>query len=452
MKNIFHIISLAILTSSCSGFLDEKPSKDIVIPSSLQDLQAMLDYSLMNISSGISDIGTDDVVTSQAGLSGLYNPITEGNAYLWKSDILEGLLFSDWQNGYSTILQSNIVLDQLKEIPISESNKNEWNNIKGSALFYRAYIYHDLLGLFAPQYDRLNAPDLPGIPLRNAPEIINEVERSPLESCYNQIFTDLNEALELLPELPLEYPTRPSKLAVYGLLARVALQMGQYEMAEGYARACLEIRSELIDYNALNPNSSFPFPKFNPEVIFHSMMNSYSYLFSPLFYIDSELINTYKAGDLRKNLLFRPAPMDSSRFNFRGNYTGSSEGFNGISLDEIYLILSEVLVRMGETEEGVNVLNQLLVSRWDTASFDPVEVSDSEETLARVLLERRKTLIFRGRRWDDLRRLNKDLRFQKTLLRELNGEFYSLPPNDNRYVYPIPENELSFNPIPQNPR
>ena len=42
----------------------------------------------------------------------------------------------------------------------------------------------------------------------------------------------------------------------------------------------------------------------------------------------------------------------------------------------------------------------------------------------------------------DLRILNMDISFAVTLTRNLNGVNFTLPPNDKKYVYPIPENEV----------
>jgi hypothetical protein len=55
-------------------------------------------------------------------------------------------------------------------------------------------------------------------------------------------------------------------------------------------------------------------------------------------------------------------------------------------------------------------------------------------------------------RWIDLRRLNTDSRYAVTLTRNLNNQIYTLPPNDQRYVLPIPDLEIKLSGIEQNPR
>lgn len=98
--------------------------------------------------------------------------------------------------------------------------------------------------------------------------------------------------------------------------------------------------------------------------------------------------------------------------------------------------------------------NRLLAKRWDKNTvYVPYSTADENEALRKILQERRKELPFTANlRWSDLRRLNKDPRFAATLSRNLNGEIYTLPPNDKRYVLPIPDIEIQLSGIQQNER
>jgi len=70
-----------------------------------------------------------------------------------------------------------------------------------------------------------------------------------------------------------------------------------------------------------------------------------------------------------------------------------------------------------------------------------------------ILDEKRKELPFTGNsRWEELRRLNKEQAFAKTLTRFVNNQTYTLAPNDNRYVWPIPDQEIRLTGMAQNPR
>src|SRR5690606_21974058 len=112
--------------------------------------------------------------------------------------------------------------------------------------------------------------------------------------------------------------------------------------------------------------------------------------------------------------------------------------------------------RAGRTPEAMEHLNHLLSNRWAADHFAPLQVSGSEECLRLILEERRKELLSRGVRWSDLRRLNKDPRFAKTLVRVIdngsNPTTYTLPPNDPRYVFLIPQEVIRITGMQQNLR
>jgi hypothetical protein len=100
----------------------------------------------------------------------------------------------------------------------------------------------------------------------------------------------------------------------------------------------------------------------------------------------------------------------------------------------------------------MNDLNQLLRARWLKGTFVSFTAVNPSDALSQILKERRKELIFRGLRWSDLKRLNKESPFVTTLSRSLNGQTYTLPPNSNLYVFPIPPAEIQLSGIQQNPR
>ncbi|HVV04491.1 MAG TPA: hypothetical protein VHC96_09735, partial [Puia sp.] len=65
---------------------------------------------------------------------------------------------------------------------------------------------------------------------------------------------------------------------------------------------------------------------------------------------------------------------------------------------------------------------------------------------------RRKELAFRGLRWSDLRRLNKE-EHGDTIYHGLNGQVHRLSPGSPNYVLPIPPDVLFMNSsMPNNPR
>ncbi|MNT38972.1 hypothetical protein D3C71_1410060 [compost metagenome] len=70
--------------------------------------------------------------------------------------------------------------------------------------------------------------------------------------------------------------------------------------------------------------------------------------------------------------------------------------------------------------------------------------STKEDALNKVLIERRKELVWRaGLRWDDIRRLNKE-GANISLSRKLGNETYVLKAGSPQFAFPIPTNESIF--------
>lgn len=443
------MIPIASLMSCGEDFLDRKPNKSIVVPTTLDELQALLDNSrVMNVAPGIGVLGADNIFMEEDGWEGLINPL-ERNGYLWARDVFEGQQScSDWTVPYEQIFYANAVLEQLENVNVSTAEEVRWQQIRGRALFYRAFAFYELAQLFCAPYhpDAFNGP---GIPLRLTADINAPITRATIQETYDRIVQDLEDAVKLLPVLP-EVKTRPAQGTAHALLARVFLAMEDYERAEHHAGKALEINATLVDYNTLNAEAARPFTTFHDEVVFHSSMVTYRYLNSALTYIVPDLMASYDTDDLRRLVFFQDR--GNGRYTFKGSYTGNLTKFGGISNNEVYLIRAECRVRNGDVEGALEYLNALLEKRWLTGTFIPVAEDDPEVLLEIVLLERRKELVYRSLRWTDLRRLNRDVRFATTLTRTLDATEYSIGPGDPRYVYPIPFQEISLSGIAQNER
>jgi tetratricopeptide (TPR) repeat protein len=317
----------------------------------------------------------------------------------------------------------------------------------GMALFYKAYAYTQLAQLFCPAYDSATAATDWGLPLRLSTDINEKMHRSTVQQTYDSILVYGSRAVRLLPSAPGWYPTRPARAAAYGLLTRVYLSARNYPMALIYSDSCLQLHSTLLDYNTADTNAQFPFSRTNPEVIFSTACLRSGPSAITRSFTDSFLFNSYQADDLRQKLFFR------NGLYFFGRYDENGYAFNGIAADELWLTRAECYARLGQVDSAMSDLNRLLQNRWRAGTFAPVAATDADDALGKILAERRKELLYRGLRWTDLRRLNKEPRRAMTLTRTVNGQVYTLPPNDIRYVYAIPDNVISFNPdMPQNPR
>jgi hypothetical protein len=447
---------LSLLSGCKKDFLDAKPSTNVIRPVTLDDFESLLDGDNFTYStSSLPILSADeydyiDYPTWQSAKTA-----TERNAYIWAADLFAGQPnIQDWARPYVAVFYANNVLSGLDKINVNADNVAKWNCIKGWALFERAYHFYDLSRNFCKAYDPETSNTDLGIPLKIRPEIDEILQRSTLEQTYQQILKDLNSARILLgASIPTAQKNRATAVSAYALQARVFLSMGAYGKAELAADSCLSLYKTLIDYQNLNVTDSYPFVKTNDETLFTTTAvptyASSAGISNNFININNNLLDLYNANDLRRKIYFKPS---ANGFIMGGNYFGQTIfPYTGLATDEIYLIKAECAARANNTTASLAVLNALLSKRFPSASFVPLTASTAQQALDLVLLERRKELVWRGLRWDDIKRLNKE-GAGIILTRVLNGITTTLLPNDVRYVFPIPSDEIALSGIKQNLR
>lgn len=449
MKNIQLLAVLILLmlsNTSCEKFLDEKPDKKLVIPSTLQDLQAIMDNTNIHLTGDpyIGEMSSDDFYLTQA----VFNSTLEidQNLYLWKRINCYNPDINSWSNLYAKIYYTNTVLEQLQKIERTAFNQTEWDNLKGQALMVRGRCFMQGVLLWAKAFDSTTAATDPGIPLRLSTSFDEPVTRATVQQCYQQLTADLKASINLLPVTPVS-PARASRPAALAYLARVYLSTRNYDSVAKYAAASLSLQGNLLDYNTLNASASFPIPRMNTEILHYSGLHTLALSVSNAR-VDSVLYNSYSSADCRKKVFFRLNT--DGTYGFKGTYISATGNFAGIATDEVYLMKAEALARQGLKEEALVTLNMLLKNRYDRVTFVPVTATDAAAALQVILQERRKELLFRGLRWMDLKRFNKE-NAGIVLTRKINNTEFKLLPNSTGYALPIPEYVIEMSQIPQNP-
>lgn len=456
MKKIFSIsifIMISLSFYSCQKeFLAKKPNKNVLIPTTLEDFNALMDnQTIFNISPALQEISADDFQATDAGVAS-FTSVMQNNSYIWAADIYGNEPCPDWNVPYQQVFYANIILDGLGTVEQAASSAISWNAVKGSALFYRAIAFYNLVQLFSKGYDKNSANTDLGIPLRLTADVNQKVGRGTVQQVYDRVINDLQEAERLLP-VQTAFKSRPSKVAANALLARIYLSMENYELAKNYAGSALALNHVLLDYNKLSITATNPFPYApvfdNPEIIFFDRLISHGFASSTRTTVANDLYQSYADKDLRKSIFFA----GTGPYYIKGRYTGFRlQLFGGLAVDEMYLILAECMARSGNFQDAINELNKLLVTRWKSGTYIPLIAANADEALNYILMERRKELTFRGLRWTDLKRLNKDQKFAKQLSRTVYGFVYTLAPGDKRYVLPIPAQEIATSGILQNER
>lgn len=451
------ILLICMAVFSCKKYLDGKPDSKLLIPTTTAELMNLLDYDeyMNKMSSVAGDYCSEDFYYSDD----LYPILLDASkyGYTWNTKMfsLQGNQ-ADWQATYNVAYYANVVLEKLNDIERNPNNRIEWDYCKGAALTFRAKAFFEVAQIWAKTYDSSSAATDMGIPLRLSSDFNIPTTRASVKETYERIVDDLKAAIPLL-QVSQIHPFRPTKPAAYGMLARTFLAMRAYEKAGLYADSCLQLRNTLVNYNEIDPNIDFPFQYIvyeNPEDILHSTLGGMTLDgYGTLAYyanVDTLFYKSYDENDLRKVIFFKPRGDGSYYYNGMYGYSGGyGRLYNGITTAEMLLIKAEALARKQFNSEALNALNTLLERRWRTGTFVPIASGSWQATLDLILEERHKELCFRGLRFTDIKRLNKEGR-EIGLRRTADGQTYMLTPDDPRWALPIPDLVIQNTGIQQN--
>ena len=442
------------MLTGCNDYLDIKP-KGEKIPKTVTDYETLLNYeSVQKVSDTYPTYLTDDVYlpdvaqgTATPGLNSVDQSIL--NLYLFKKDVFgEAQDDGFWFASYNRIYYYNTVIDNIMDA--EGPSEQQKHSIRAEALISRALEYLYLVNGYAKHYDVRTADTDPGVPLVLDEDISKkDLVRASVKDVYAQIQSDLQAALPNLPAQPKGNAFRASKAAGYGILAKMYLYMGNYAEALKAANEVLEINNSLLDlkkYAVVKPQSSIgrtnvPQDIDNPENIYIKFA-PYVYGLSSKVFGSDELISLFSKDDMRLQVYFtknfRNIPTDKYVWApyLRANLAVSSP--------EIYLIAAECEAREGSVERAMSLINKLRDNRIKNNT--PLVAIDRSDALQKVLEERRRELAMSGMvRYIDLKRLNQESQFAKTVTHVTGEGTFSLEPNSPLYVLPIPAKVMRFN-------
>lgn len=445
MKTINTVLKVAmiLLLVNCNRFLDEKSDSNLATAETLADNQALLDdYATLASHSTSGEIAAEDVFVTDADFNTMYDEAMK-RLYTWEPSYVSLPTGSDWENCFRRIKIYNTVLFNLGHYEIGNSD-----NVEGQALLLRGAAYLEAAQIWCLAYDKNTAEAKLGLPLRLDPDMNIPSVRSTLQETYSQILVDLHRAAILLPVNQLAV-SRPSKITALAYLSRVYLYMGDYTNALKHGKEALSYHDGLMNFNTLNPASAYPIKNKNVEVLLPTLMSYSPFLATTKAKINNDLYQSYDANDLRKTIFFKP--LATGEILFKGNYSGSTTRMTCIATNEVYLNVAEAQAYLDDKTSAMHTLNDLLRTRWKSGTFIELSASNAAQALQIIRAERRKELLFRGLRWADLKRYNRE-GANISLSKTISGQLFTLPPNDLRYAIAIPEDIIKMTGMPQNPR
>lgn len=439
--------------SSCNTFLDIKPT-DLLVEelafTTPADFNNALGSAYTVLASGnyyggnliaLGDVTTDNLKFAP-GATGLYQFLQNLN-YTTSTGEFAGF----FQTAYSAIYRANVILAALAstEVAVPEAQKAQ---VRAECLMIRAIAHHDLMRAFSQRYKATPDGSHFGVALKTDRSLQN-VARNTAKQVYDQIIADIAEAR---PALPTTGVARFTQRAADALRARVALYMEDWTTAETFATNAITGGPALSTgttygdmWKPAEANGEIIF-KIQTAVGFATLGRNYYDINggNDYFAPTDDLRAEYTSGDIRLASFYGVPPTYPRPIVAKYLGTTANPGLVHLKIfrmSEMYLIRAEARVRKSSPDEAGALADLNAIRTARSASTG----TESGTTLADAIqIERRKELFLEGHRWFDL------VRNQKALSRaDCNAVTCSMPANDFRFTFPIPQGELFANPLMQ---
>jgi hypothetical protein len=456
-------------------------------------------------------IELDQLLNTEEGyvsvLNGAYEPLASGGIYdglFWRNAELASddgwtwrneqdpdlyriaptseLIFPLWSEHYRGIARTNVILSRIDEAQFNNSDLKE--AIQGQAHFLRALYYFNLVRLFG------------GIPLFDQEVTSREESEAPrtdIEAVYNQIQTDLDEAVNLLP---VAYnggsgfeKGRATRYTALALSAMVHLELEEWTEAAQDAQEI--ISSGQFELHANFGDNFYGLSENGVESLFEVQFggvgggtnaNHSSTLAPPAlaggaaFILPTDdsndfgtastggaIVQEFEDGDLRRDVTLAnygldnfldPTKATGSLFYVNKFFAGdqfpsgqSPYNFPIIRYAEVLLIAAEALNEAGTDNSNVIEYLNMIRNRAGLADLS-AEVTGNQSALREeIRRQRRLELAYEGKRYFDLNRwgiLEETQAVQgvtvpaeRTITHPITGKSY--------FLYPLPATEFINN-------
>ncbi|WP_268122503.1 RagB/SusD family nutrient uptake outer membrane protein [Roseivirga pacifica] len=382
---------------------------------------------------------------------------------------------------YSMVVNANNIINTIDAV---DGTDDEKNNIKGQALFYRAFAHFNMVQLYGGRYVPGQANNQLGIVI-NLEDLSNIGEgraRSTVEEVYTQIGSDLTASLQALNASSVDFGSDKSQITaniVNGLLARVALTKGEWASAITYAQAARQ-GFDLTDINDIsngfnnsgtsgwiwssqvNPDHGTYFASF---FAYMSYNYSSSHIRNDPKCINADLYDMMPDTDVRKGFWaveqddidaidipsnFARRPYMNTKFEALPSGTLGDGDVVLMRVAEMLLIEAEANAHLGNDGAAQDVLFEL-VSERDPSAVE--STNTGQALLDEILVQRRLELWGEGFNFLDLKRLNLPLeRSTRGSFSITQARISEMPAGGNEWNFLFPISAINVNKeLQQNP-
>ncbi|ANQ50020.1 RagB/SusD family nutrient uptake outer membrane protein [Flammeovirga sp. MY04] len=443
LKNILSaalFVSASMGMTSCESFLDLTPPTTIG-ENNFFETNDEIESATIGIYAGLQEFtnqawAIDGICDDNTfpGTEGFYNQM---NTFTFNT--FTGFFYDYYRLSYMTINRANMVLEHVDKV----TEENLRNQLKGEALFLRAYLYHQLVQAYGH------------VPLVLTPIAHDDYTAMRNDKTVAEIYTQISADLEMaIPLLPASYNGsdlgRATSWAAKGILAKVRMNTdnnsgaklllediinnGPFSLQEDYKSIFEnEMNSEIlfaVRYSAgNNEHQTFSY-EFSARGTFGGVQATQSYL------------DLFDATDIRK---------DASSGEDQGKIVvdkyssvGADAEQSGVDwvvlrLADVKLLYAEILNEEGNQQGAVDIINEIRTR----AKASVVTATTPAEVAEAVALERRLELAFEGHRWQDLKRYGMPYAMDAINAYYLYDDINGGDIQELHKIFPLPQREVN---------
>ncbi|WP_294183691.1 RagB/SusD family nutrient uptake outer membrane protein [uncultured Sphingobacterium sp.] len=460
LKTIMAVCATLVVFSACDKYLDITPKGSQLVRTT-QDYYDLVAYPNRGYPVNNFQYLVDDQYLKESNVIGLTPNINTINfLFQEQEDRVSQLNSSSFYNQcYKYIAQWNMIISLVDESPGDSQLKTL---AKAEAKMFRAFDYFHLINVYAKAYDASTAAQDGGVCIMDKYDLEAKPVKSTVQQVYDFIQKDIDDAIPHLQEKP-NNPYHPSLAFAYALKAKVHLFKREIAEAQAAAEKAMQLNGQLIDlvqYEKLGGPSKTPIiAENNPEVLSYMYINGYTEMnFGYSYMLSPELTSMFDKEDKRFSLFYTKTNASfldigagASYYNVK--YTAFFFPTVGLKTPEIYLMLAECYARQDQYAKAISLLNSLRKTRIEGDKAILAVPTTRKEAMDLVINERRRELPIGYHRFFDLKRLNLEKEYAKTLVRvfpivnkTVEQKAYTLAPNSRMYIIPFPLDAMKLNP------
>lgn len=475
MKKIIYLIAFSLAFVSCTNeditFTPYNSVSESIVLRNQGDLENMLNgayaYMIKNGGAGgygsefiiDSEVITDNVILKQDG--------RQSNASGFRLlSVPSSSHFDYYVSAYRPAEFATRIIDNINVAPASAAR----DNIEGQARFLRALNMFDMARIYSKiPTQSADANASLGMYYLDTVDPFGKPSRPTVADTYTKIINDLLIAKDKIGTTNTLASGKASKAAVFALLSRVYLYMGDYQKVIDYGTLAVAGNTvcSIATFPALwqDVNSNGVLFKLRidqvdgvtPGVIFNQTISSQ---IRSEYVLQKSVYDLFTASDVRKTAYFRQGVYAGSNYNHVIKYLTRPTGnpaildIKVIRLEEVYLNMAEAQYRLNGG--GLAHLNAVRSQRY--ASFtSPGETGQA--LLDAILLERRLELFCEMDRFFTLKRLGLSMTRNAVEGDKADGtgqkveaSSLSVPAGNFKWQLPIPQSQIDINSsLQQNP-